>query len=474
MKKTFSVVIALMLVFTMLIPQAIMASAVVTPTISVSAAEAVPGETVDVTVAIANNPGVTSVLLTIGFDDNVLTLTNVTDGGILGSAFHSNAYKNPYTLSWANDTATTNYTTNGTAVTLTFAVAESATVGSTLPITVTYDIDNYEVIDKDMNPVNFALVNGKVTVVKAECKHTNVTVVAAKASTCKVAGNEAYTVCNDCDVVVSGSDAKLPLLAHNYESTVKAPTCTEAGSTTFTCSSCGDTYSTPVDALGHTEVEIPAVAPTCTEAGSTAGVKCSSCGEVITAPAEVAKADHTAGTAVVENKVEATCTQAGSYDEVVYCTACNTELSRAPKTIDVIAHTEVVIPAVAPTCTAAGSTAGVKCSSCGEVFTAPESIPAKGHTPVDAPAVAPTCTASGLTAGVVCSDCGEAITAQQEISATGHTDGDADGYCDVCDDSMCDHMCHKDGFMGFIWKIANFFGKLFRINQTCDCGAAHW
>lgn len=38
----------------------------------------------------------------------------------------------------------------------------------------------------------------------------------------------------------------------------------------------------------------------------------------------------------------------------------------------------------------------------------------------------------------------------------------------------CTHMCHKDGFIGFIWKIINFFNKLFRTNQICSCGASHW
>ena len=38
----------------------------------------------------------------------------------------------------------------------------------------------------------------------------------------------------------------------------------------------------------------------------------------------------------------------------------------------------------------------------------------------------------------------------------------------------CNHMCHKGGFMGFIWKIVRFFCKLFKINKTCSCGAMHY
>lgn len=38
----------------------------------------------------------------------------------------------------------------------------------------------------------------------------------------------------------------------------------------------------------------------------------------------------------------------------------------------------------------------------------------------------------------------------------------------------CSCNCHKSGFMGFFWKIINFFNKLFRINKNCDCGIAHY
>ena len=38
----------------------------------------------------------------------------------------------------------------------------------------------------------------------------------------------------------------------------------------------------------------------------------------------------------------------------------------------------------------------------------------------------------------------------------------------------CGHICHKDGFMGFLWKIIRFFCNLFKINPLCECGAAHY
>ena len=47
---------------------------------------------------------------------------------------------------------------------------------------------------------------------------------------------------------------------------------------------------------------------------------------------------HTPGKAVEENEVAATCEKDGSYDEVVYCEVCKTEISRETKTTDKLGH----------------------------------------------------------------------------------------------------------------------------------------
>lgn len=57
--------------------------------------------------------------------------------------------------------------------------------------------------------------------------------------------------------------------------------------------------------------------------------------------------------------------------------------------------------------------------SCGDTYT--ELIPVTGHTEVTIPAVAPTCTTTGLTEGKKCSVCGTIITAQQIVAALGHS-----------------------------------------------------
>ncbi len=72
-----------------------------------------------------------------------------------------------------------------------------------------------------------------------------------------------------------------------------------------------------------------------------------------------------------------------------------------------------------------------------------------------------------------------------------HTDADGDYLCDngcghefekpaepdtpdVPTDGNCDHLCHKDGILGFIWKIISFLQRFFGIQQYCDCGVLHY
>ena len=38
----------------------------------------------------------------------------------------------------------------------------------------------------------------------------------------------------------------------------------------------------------------------------------------------------------------------------------------------------------------------------------------------------------------------------------------------------CDHLCHKDGFLSYIWQVITFLQRLFGIQQYCDCGNLHY
>lgn len=73
----------------------------------------------------------------------------------------------------------------------------------------------------------------------------------AVAATCTKEGKSGDTVCKGCGAVLTKSTST-PKTAHDYASVVTAPTCTEGGFTTFTCTVCGDSYTgDKVQALGH-------------------------------------------------------------------------------------------------------------------------------------------------------------------------------------------------------------------------------
>ncbi len=67
---------------------------------------------------------------------------------------------------------------------------------------------------------------------------------------------------------------------HNYDDgVVTAPSCTEEGYTTYTCSACGNTYTdNTVDAVGHTYTEEITKEKTCTEVGEKT-YTCQACGD---------------------------------------------------------------------------------------------------------------------------------------------------------------------------------------------------
>ena len=91
---------------------------------------------------------------------------------------------------------------------------------------------------------------------------------------------------------------------------------------------------------------------------------------VSTLPGEVTPPvhEHTPGEPVQENVVPASCTAAGSYDEVIYCTECGEEVSRTPKTIAKLAHTLIHYDEVPATETATGTKEHYQCSVCSKLF----------------------------------------------------------------------------------------------------------
>ena len=233
------------------------------------------------------------------------------------------------------------------------------------------------------------------------------------APTCTERGYTTYTcsVCGD-SYVADYVDA----LGHKYNAVVTAPTCTERGYTTYTCSVCGDSYVADyVDALGHTVVVDPAVAPDCTHTGLTEGSHCSVCNTVLKAQETVPATGHSYNKVVTEP----TCTEKGY--TTYTCSVCGD--SYVADYVDALGHTVVVDPAVAPDCTHTGLTEGSHCSVCNEVLKAQETVPATGHS-YDKVVTAPTCTEKGYTT-YTCSVCGDSYVADY-VDALGHSYSEAE------------------------------------------------
>ena len=187
-------------------------------------------------------------------------------------------------------------------------------------------------------------------------------------------------------------------------------TCTKPGY----CETCLNPYRLPT---GHkmTNYESDNNA-TCTQDGTkTARCQNDGCGESKTIPDEGSKLGHNFINYTPNG--DANCTSVGTRTATCSrCTATDTQPGEgvAPN------HNVVSDPAIPPTCTRDGLTAGSHCSRCQEVLTAQNTVARLGHQPVEDAAIAATCTRDGLTAGSHCSRCQEALTAQNSVSSLGH------------------------------------------------------
>ena len=197
--------------------------------LSVSEATGTNGDTVEITISIANNPGIISMSLTLEFDDTALKLVEIVDGGILGNNNSSPQLGNPYLLVWENDTAPQDFTADGVPVTLKFEVLENAQI-DTYPITISYDYDNYDIYNFNVEKVNVALTNGSITVA---CEHTY-------GEWEKSSETQHKRVCGKC-----GNEEFADHTWDEGEVTTE-PTCKDTGVRTYTCTVCGETKTETV------------------------------------------------------------------------------------------------------------------------------------------------------------------------------------------------------------------------------------
>ena len=246
-------------------------------------------------------------------------------------------------------------------------------------------------------------------------------------ATCGTPGSyDEVVYCAVCGAEISRETKTTEKLPHAYTSKITtAPTCTETGVKTFTCSVCGEAYTTSLNATGHTIVTVDAKAPTCTEIGNEA------------------------------------------YE---YCLVCDyTTYKEIPST----GHTIVTVNAKAPTCTEVGNEAYEYCSVCD--YTTYKEITSTGHS-YNAVVTVPTCTEQGFTT-YTCA-CGDSYV-DDYVDANGHADNDGDGYCDADNELLdptveCECNCHKSGITKFFFDFILFFQRIFGSNKTCACGIEHY
>ena len=226
--------------------------------------------------------------------------------------------------------------------------------------------------------------------------------------------------------------SSLAATGHSYTHVVTDPTCTEQGFTTHTCAGCGDSYvDTYVKVTDHSYTAA-VTPPTCTEKGFTTHT--CHCGDSYV-DTYVDALGHTEGEVFVENKVDATCTTDGSYDNVVYCIACNAELSRETKTIEAgHSYSAVVTP---PTCTEQGFTTHT--CACGDSYV-DAYVDALDHDEIGHIAQAPTCTEIGWDAYVTCSRCN--YSTYNEIPAIGHSHSSVVTPPTCAEKGFTTHTCH--------------------------------
>lgn len=224
--------------------------------------------------------------------------------------------------------------------------------------------------------------------------------VAAKAAACSAAGLSEYTVCSVCGLVLQVPEV-IPPTGHNYVNGVcsicgaklpssigggsgqgcsftmkvtKAPSCTEKGELTYTCTvHDGESFTEEIPALAHVRsVTKVANAATCTEAGNTAEITCALCGAILQASETIEATGHDWR----EVSEEPTCTWEGYTGE--RCANCY-EWQNWTKTAEALGHDPVTDEAVAPTHDDSGLTEGSHCSRCDAILTAQTVIPALGH-----------------------------------------------------------------------------------------------
>ena len=160
-RKIFALILSIAVLITSLpfYATAVFASS---PTIGISSAEAQPGDSVDLTVSITGNPGITSIDFSVQYDAKQFELTAKKNGKLLGGTMNSQTLdKVPYYCGWINSLQKENCKDEGVLITLTFKVKDGAVNGKQEISFTQSSVTGY---DADIKAVSFTPENGYIEV----------------------------------------------------------------------------------------------------------------------------------------------------------------------------------------------------------------------------------------------------------------------------------------------------------------------
>lgn len=162
MKKVLSLLLAVLMVFTLLPVSALADGEQLT--IHASSVTALVASEIEVEISAENNPGISGLQLQLEYDSSVLTLeeVNYADAATTGLiAQPSQKLESPVKLTWYNGTADSKY--NGALATLRFSVSENAAEGSGSTLHLVIDGDNVSNLKEENIP--FLAVDGEILII---------------------------------------------------------------------------------------------------------------------------------------------------------------------------------------------------------------------------------------------------------------------------------------------------------------------
>ena len=344
MKKVISLIMVVLMI-TSILPMSVFAEELNQPVLTIESADVSPGTSFDVNVNIKNNPGIISAVLRLTFDEG-LTLV----GAKNGNTFSTLSYTSPNQLinggkitsgcqfMWSAADIADKDIKDGTIITLTFEMSEDAEIGDAYNIQIVSNRGDF--LDKHLNEY---VLSAQSTVTAVDytpgdvnddgvinmrdiveisryivdgCQYDpNGYAVRVNENAANVNGDSGINmidvvwmcryIVDGCKTDPEGYNIKFVVVGKTCSHTLQATeekeaTCTEEGNIAYwQCTKCKKYFADEnansqvtaediiVEAIGHTRVEIPAVEPTYDSYGSTAGVKCSTCGVVLTAPTPI-------------------------------------------------------------------------------------------------------------------------------------------------------------------------------------------